>query len=338
MEIDLPSYPALSDVDRPRQGTIGYAVDQKKPTRLFVTNGSTLMRSVNGGCSWSKVLQTTVPRSIASDSAHIYVVAGGGDRVYAYMMSGLPSSGAGQMQMWASTDGGAKFTRADSGMLPVSILATESIAVAPSDPKRVYVLGHGTSTADALVLQVSRDGGATWSSSQASISALATMAQAWVRVDSKSPDTIYVWGPKGTGQQTGVLRSTDAGATFKEIGISIGATGASSLALTHGADGKTQLLMTDGTNLYGCNADCTLQGAVTAPGPISELAFAGDKPTGLIHVASGKNIGWRVFNWMTGTARPVPVFGATVEPRGGAFNESGLLIRTATNHNELRSR
>jgi photosystem II stability/assembly factor-like uncharacterized protein len=116
-----------------------------------------------------------------------------------------PSYGPGG-GVFKSTDGGDTWQQLTNG-LPVEGLGRIGLAVAPTNPNRVYAIVD----AKAGGLYRSDDAGATWSliSNQARI-----WGRGWyfckVAVDPKNADTVYV-------SNTSLYRSTDAGRTWTAI-------------------------------------------------------------------------------------------------------------------------
>lgn len=157
--------------------------------RLFAYNGRRIFRSMNGGCSWSTVLDLDVLAHSSTDQTALLAAAGSAitdvqapartgsaktDAVYAL----LPGTGIDNephpLFVATSTDGGTRwtFTRvatssangADPNAAGTMNKITE-LLVAPSDPRVAYVVAHETGFGDAppLTIWMTRDTARTWS-------------------------------------------------------------------------------------------------------------------------------------------------------------------------------
>src|ERR1051326_2370240 len=189
-------------------------VDPKNPNTVFVAAlGNAYMsnpdrgvyRSRDGGATWQKVLfrnENVGAIDLAFDPQNSQIV-------YATLWNTRrppwsiypPSYGPGG-GIFKSTDGGSTWQQLTND-LPVEGLGRIGIAVAPTNPARVYAIVD----AKAGGLYRSDDAGETWA-------LVSNDARIWGRgwyfcrtvVDPKNPDTVYV-------SNTSVYRSTDAGKT-----------------------------------------------------------------------------------------------------------------------------
>jgi len=159
-----------------------------------VPTGLSLSRS---GCAWERPRGTPM-RAIVD----VTVDASG------RTMFGMTGPTGADDTIYRSTDGGATWEA--RAVMPGFF--TETIEVAPSDPSRVYVSGflrggiavlYRSDDGGMSVREVTRDFGR---GSSAFISG----------VDPTRPDTLYVRASVGFG--TVLLRSTDGGATLREVG------------------------------------------------------------------------------------------------------------------------
>ena len=120
--------------------------------------------------------------------------------------------------VWKTTDGGASWAPISDGFFKTSSVG--AIAVADSDPNVIYVgMGEScvrgnASNGDGVYKSV--DGGKTWRN----VGLQDTYHIGAVRIHPKNPDIVYVaalghlFGPN---EQRGVYRTTDGGATWKQV-------------------------------------------------------------------------------------------------------------------------
>jgi photosystem II stability/assembly factor-like uncharacterized protein len=194
-------------------------VEPHDPNRLFVAvlghpygpnEQRGVFRSTDGGETWQKVLykdENTGAVDLAFDPNNARTV-------YAVLWAarqGPWENGAwngANSGLFKSTDGGTTWRQLTGG-LPTSAegLGRIGIAVAPSDPKRMYALVEARPSA----VYRSDDAGTTWQrvNTEARISGRGSDF-AGVRVDPKNKDVIYV-------ANTSAYRSMDAGQTFTAI-------------------------------------------------------------------------------------------------------------------------
>ncbi|HUA08348.1 MAG TPA: hypothetical protein VMA98_03675 [Candidatus Acidoferrales bacterium] len=174
-----------------------------------------VFKTTDGGKTWNRVLykdQNTGAVSLAIDPQHP-------DTLYAALWQTRrppwntypPSNGPGS-GLYKTTDGGAHWTQLANG-LPAKV-GRIGIAVAPSDPSRVYAqVDTGPDIANGGVYR-SDDGGATWKHMAGGASQRRIWERGWyfsgITVDTKNPDVVYV-------MDTATYRSDDGGKTFNAI-------------------------------------------------------------------------------------------------------------------------
>jgi probable HAF family extracellular repeat protein len=198
----------------------GIAIDPRNPERIYAATLEGVIRSTDGGGSWSPTTMTQSMVSIVVDPKHpatLYAGAGlqglfkstdGGDtwsqplnpsEFIPFVLAVDPNNSAivyeGGLDgtLWKSTDEGQNWN---------AILSTPndvwSLAIDPRNSQALYVSTEGSG------IYKSTDGGATWSSAVLNGQIIYTLA-----IDPNSPDTLYA----GTAA-SGVLKSTDGGATW----------------------------------------------------------------------------------------------------------------------------
>jgi photosystem II stability/assembly factor-like uncharacterized protein len=173
---------------------------------LFVGDGSGLFRGSSDACDWSSVLAAP---GLASAGA----ITRGGPGV---LFAGSSSDGASNSVL-RSTDDGRTWTSAYGPNLGQWY---ESIAVAPSDPMRVYAVQNTPpQRAEPWVVTVLRsdDGGAHWTTSPFTV-----LTHEWrlflLGVDPTNEDRILAYTQDlYTGEHERVMLSEDGGASWTQV-------------------------------------------------------------------------------------------------------------------------
>jgi photosystem II stability/assembly factor-like uncharacterized protein len=149
--------------------------------------GSGVLKSTNGGRSWSRASNKTLPSP--GTVAKIAVDPSDSARVYVAQFSRLSGDRVGSSGFYLSTDGGASWTKTMSGW-------TRDFAIDPADRRTIY-LGvasrpvEGESAAPGLYR--STDAGASWASIYQSPYDEARTRDVKVAVSSDGPKSIYVY-------------------------------------------------------------------------------------------------------------------------------------------------
>lgn len=125
----LPGFPSGAGGQQARH----HAVAPDRPKTMFVTNGTSVLRTTDGGCAWNEVFRLGSGQSpYTAETAQIVDVAiphGGGDRIYLVVMEvgrvgeGLPlGEGAAPVipHIVASFDGGGSWGTYDQGLQPIA--------------------------------------------------------------------------------------------------------------------------------------------------------------------------------------------------------------------------
>ncbi len=193
-------------------------VDPKDPRTLLVaalghaygpndTRG--VYRSTDGGASWTRTLfhdADTGAIDLAADPSGRVVFASLWQTRRPPWSVYPPASGPGS-GLYRSTDRGLSWNAVRGGGFPAEQLGKIGLAVAPSDPRRVYAIVD----ARAGGLYRSDDGGARWRRIDADER---LWERGWyfchVAVDPKNADVVYV-------SDTALYRSSDGGAHFGAI-------------------------------------------------------------------------------------------------------------------------
>jgi len=174
-----------------------------------------VFKTTDGGATWSKVLfkdNDTGARDLSIDPQHP-------DTVYASLWQTRrppwntypPSNGPGS-GLYKTTDAGKTWTQLTNG-LPAKV-GHIGIAVAPSNPSRVYAQVDTSPNPAIGGVYRSDDAGSTWTHTAGGASQLRIWQRGWyfggITVDTKNPDVVYV-------MNTATYRSEDGGKTFTAI-------------------------------------------------------------------------------------------------------------------------
>jgi len=203
---------------RDAQQIASILVDPNDPNRVFAASlghpygpnaERGIFRSLDGGHSWKKVLyknENTGGVDLAFDPRNAR-------NVYAVLWESRegpwengswsgPNSG-----LFKSSDGGDTWTQLTGGLPgPQQGLGRIGIGISPSDPQRMYAMVEASNEYGGVYR--SDDAGATWRRMNHEERVWGRGSDfAWVRVDPRNPDRIYV-------ANTSTYRSDDGGQTF----------------------------------------------------------------------------------------------------------------------------
>ena len=193
------------------QGITEMAVDARTPSRVFVTNGTSVMRTSDGGCSWDSVFvlgpQPADGQTYTSANAEILdvVVPESGGRVLLSIAETVVNQT--RPHVLVSFDAGRSWDPG-TGLPPLG--SPEALVVASSSPDIAYLaVDLGGGTLDTMF--ASADGGRTW---QPRSQRLAAGMTGFV-VDPIAPTELWGYGD-------GVHRSSDGGATWVPVDDFVG--------------------------------------------------------------------------------------------------------------------
>lgn len=219
-----------------------HAVSASQPDLLYVSNGRTVLRSIDGGCRWTTVLDLPAAPTSAmpfTPGARIVAMAApeaaaGGRHVHLLVNDtpqevaappdyGPLSAGLGAPRTLSSEDAGATW-RTSAPLTPTagtrrarcSSMHYCVLTVAPSDPRVLYVGLSPNGLFTPAVLLRSADAGRSWEPRTAPNDYLASAGTPGgievIEVDPLKPDTI--WAEAGLSTFS---RSTDGGRTWRYL-------------------------------------------------------------------------------------------------------------------------
>ena len=173
--------------------------------------GSGVLKSVDGGTTWSRVSNNSLPSP--GTISKIEVDPENANRVYVAQYSRLSGAKVTSSGFYVSTDGGINWTRTMAG-------APRDIAIDAADPRKIYLgLSRIDAAADpAFGLYRSTDRGSTWTPLFTAQFDLVQRRDIRVALSPASSQMLYVYyGGTSGGNFTARLRvSIDGGATFTD--------------------------------------------------------------------------------------------------------------------------
>jgi photosystem II stability/assembly factor-like uncharacterized protein len=201
-------------------GRLGALAGTDRDAALYYAGaaGGGIWKTSNSGQTWSPVFDT---QDVASIGA-LAIDPNDERTVWAGTGEANPRNDVSQGDgVYKTTDGGKSWTR----VLPLRNALVSSVVIDPMDSRRVLVGALGDPFADGTDRGVYRttDGGATWSKVLFAglRSGISDMA-----MDPSHPDTVYAgmwefrrtgWSLQSGGDQDGLYRSTDGGATWNKL-------------------------------------------------------------------------------------------------------------------------
>jgi photosystem II stability/assembly factor-like uncharacterized protein len=182
------------------------ALDPQDPAKLYAVAGSGVLRSRDGGNTWSTAgagLPSTYISTLIVDSAsNLYAVAGPG--------------------IFKSPDGGATWQSLDLA-LPSNAFVS-SLVADPNDPSRLYALSpvpQNNGPAQVAILR-STDGGQTWNVIPNKLLGGASVTS--LVISAMAPSVLFAVAPSGP-SDTPIFKSSDGGNTWAPLnaGLPVGA-------------------------------------------------------------------------------------------------------------------
>lgn len=223
------------DPSDPRDAIVAHAVDPRDPMRQFATNGRSIERSRDGGCTWSEVhfvpppIPSLVVNRTGLGDAILQLAVGesgpGPGRVWALV--GPLEDTVGPIRVFVSDDGGDTWEERSSGLPPThtrtdTTLVTTGVganhpaavlALAPSKADTAYI-GLSTSVEGDGPFFSTEDGGRTWTRRPIVDTNAPVQGQITeIAVDPRVAESVWMLGGNGAT----VMRSDDAGATWSFV-------------------------------------------------------------------------------------------------------------------------
>lgn len=207
--------------------TTGYAVDPLRPERMWVTNSKSVLRSVDGGCSWHPVFalrplpvdDQAAPGEVLTELDEIAAIAvpdsrRGGDRLYLGVHLRGPARQNLGTVIVRSDDGGATWQTLRAGLPPQREL--RQLVVAPNDPDRLYAVFVSAAKQPPTDVYVSHDGGRSWTNRGGFLPGTAALeVRGSLTVDRHYPDVLWGWGDR----RNQLFTSTDGARSWRRLEV-----------------------------------------------------------------------------------------------------------------------
>lgn len=194
-----------------------YAIVAHLPETMYATNGTQVLRTRDGGCTWKEAYtvegKTPLDQGFRGDAATIEKIevprnAAARDRILLLVEERV--QGAVRPHVVRSDDGGQTWTTGDVGLPPTG--DPEVLAVSAFDPMVAY-LGVDLGDGGLDLLFASGDGGTTWTLRSDLTKTAPNRGIVGLRVDPLMPAQLWAYGSGG------LLRSNDGGATFEPVNV-----------------------------------------------------------------------------------------------------------------------
>ncbi|HEV2757434.1 MAG TPA: hypothetical protein VG318_16845 [Actinomycetota bacterium] len=180
---------------------------------IFVTDGTDVLRTSNGGCTWRKVFSVTgtTPldygfRGDASEILSIDLPRTGGTTVLLAVEEQVGATS--RPHVVRGENLGESWESGDVGLPPTG--RPEALVISPINPEIAY-LGVDVGGGSLDLIFRSEDGGATWRLRSDLTKVAPNRGIDDFKVDPMKPEELWAYGPGG------LLKSTDGGATFTPI-------------------------------------------------------------------------------------------------------------------------
>ena len=346
----------------PRSSLVAHAVDPRDPMRQFASNGRSIQRSLDGGCTWTEVHFVPPPASsvtingngLAESILHLTVSETGPGPGRVWALVGPREDTVGAIRVLVSEDGGDTWqerssglptahTRTDTTLLSTRVGANHPAAVlalAPSAPDTAYV-GLSSSVEGDGPLYATEDGGRTWFRPDLVDTAVQVQGQITeLVVDPRAPRALWMLGGDGSV----LMRSESGGAAWERIalgaagdavradGLHVSRIGGTPHVQVTGATGSqgagTLYRSVDGRQFVPRKLVEPVRGdaAVSAGGDPDELVMSTDRPEQVLTLAVGAPGGTTFRNIATPGLGPVdaPQADRTADPVHWFRRDSGL--------------
>ena len=207
--------PAFPKGDRP---LTAYAVHPLRPSVMFATNGTVVMKSTDGGCAWklayepeAGTLPLESPLEATIGSIVIPEAPAGATMVFLTLTE--KAGPANRPRVLRSLDGGTTWQPADVGLPPTGV--PSMLRVAPSDPQKLYLgismdADGAPASFPVQFLYGSDDGGTSWTL-RSNFQRTVAGGVNDVKVDPADANSVWV------GAASGLFHSTDGGRTYRDV-------------------------------------------------------------------------------------------------------------------------
>lgn len=226
-----------------------FAVHPNDPALLFASNGFTLMRSKDTGCTWEQVYSIAHPPTLGSPHSRVYIIT---DIVipenpaasnYVYVVLGERYLGYQAYPVFVvrSEDRGTSW---NAPVQPAGVGEYPHLEISPSDPNILYLTAQ-TGLLGPVQFYKSTDAGATWLPVMTISGRANDYNHVIFGVDPLDPNELWYWGigqVRETAVNSNLLQhSVDGGRTWTEV-TSMGPEPIGYVDIYHDANGPARLV------------------------------------------------------------------------------------------------
>jgi photosystem II stability/assembly factor-like uncharacterized protein len=189
-----------------------YAINRVAPRTMYVTNGTEVVKTADGGCTWKQVYtvegKTPLDHGFRGDASVIKSIEAplGTARVLLAIEESVAASS--RPHIVRSENEGKGWLTGDAGLPPTGV--PETLISSPVDPLQAY-LGVDVSGGSLDLIFHTADGGTTWTFRSDLTNVSPNRGIDGLKINPLDPNELWAYG---TG---GLLRSNDGGRTFQPV-------------------------------------------------------------------------------------------------------------------------
>jgi hypothetical protein len=315
---------------------------------LMVHDSLSVETSIDGGCTWKAGPSLTAPSAALPHDSYSSMVLQAfwaptpAEPKTAYLVIGSPNNAvfadSPHTSVLRTTDGGSSWSALNLGSAAAGY--APHLAVAPSDPKRLYLSAqYGVVLTAPRVVYASTDSGATWTVKSAFPDLTQRQNTLRLVVDPTVPTTLWASDlgttPAGSSTPVFVRRSRDGGATWTALTMPTNGSANAGINVTHPAKSKARLVVMGNENqgepraVWKSEDDGDTWTTMSAPPHSGPLAPGASAKRLVVGSATTDSVAYRYVAtrkaWF-GISAPRPRGGGTAEvDLNGMYDSAGVV-------------